>query len=192
MRSFNLFLSVTVICGVLGAACAHETGVPRRAPSSEPAALTQSPIAEPAIAIVQPGPDSEIHGLLRFIPDSDGVRVTARVEGLEPNSTHALAIHEYGDCSDPLFTSTGDHLNPDGSRHGSPDSTKKHLGDLGNLTADLNGVAVYEKVLKGIESPRLFAGRSVVIYQNSDDLRSQPSGDSGARLACGVIGIARR
>jgi Cu-Zn family superoxide dismutase len=130
--------------------------------------------------------------VVRLISDSDGVRVIARFEGLEPNSVHGLHIHEYGDCSGPGFKAAGDHFNPAGAHHGSPDSSERHEGDLGNVTAGPDGVALYEKVIRGPATPRELAGRAIIVHQDPDDLKSQPAGNSGARIACGVIGISHR
>lgn len=120
--------------------------------------------------------------------ESAGVRISGRIQGLRPRAIHALHIHEIGDCSAPDFSSTGAHFNPDNNAHGSgPDA---HLGDLGNIKANRQGVADVQVELPTASlgvAPRNLIGRSVVLRARGDDLRSQPYGNSGPRIACGVI-----
>ena len=114
------------------------------------------------------------------------VKVTAKVTGLKPNSQHGFHIHEYGSCEDN-GQKAGGHFNPRGHRHGSPSQKEHHLGDLGNLEADASGQAVFEKTIHG--KVPCFAGRSFVVHSKPDDFHTQPSGGSGKRISCGVIGI---
>lgn len=117
-----------------------------------------------------------------------GIRIVAQVEGLTPNQQHGFHIHEYGDCSDD-GTAAGGHFNPSGFLHGSPDSPTRHVGDLGNLQADAQGVAHYERIDKVIDfaGPNSIIGKAIIIHAKADDFTTQPSGNSGARIACGTI-----
>ena len=147
-----------------------------------------------AIAVIHALGDSGVKGTVRFTPEGDGVKVVAEVEGLKPNTSHGFHIHEFGDCSAPDGSSAGAHYNPEGHSHAGPDSAKRHAGDLGNLQSDDSGKAKLELTMSGISingEKNPIIGRSVIIHQKQDDLKSQPSGDAGGRIACGVIGIAK-
>jgi Cu-Zn family superoxide dismutase len=129
---------------------------------------------------------------VRFEQVAGGVRITAQIEGL-PVGNHGFHIHEFGDCSAPDGTSAGGHFNPAGAPHAGPTAVERHAGDLGNITADAQGLATYDRVdhvvqLAGI---RGVIGRSVIVHAAPDDLSSQPTGNAGPRLACGVIGVAK-
>lgn len=98
----------------------------------------------------------------------------------------------YGDCSAPDGTSAGGHYNPFGAEHGASTDTNRHVGDLGNIVANQDSVAHYEWTDPMLELNGAFSiiGRAVVVHADEDDLESQPTGNAGARVACGVIGIA--
>ena len=147
-----------------------------------------------AVAVVNPTAGNEAEGTVRFIRKDHKIHVVAHVEGLSANAKHAIHIHEFGDCSSGDGKSAGGHYNPEGLSHASPDDEERHAGDLGNLTANENGTAHYELsvdniTLGGRKNPII--GRAVIIHAGEDDLKSQPTGDAGARIACGVIGIPK-
>jgi len=137
--------------------------------------------------------NEDVHGYVTFQPTAGGVDVLAHVEGLEPGQRHGFHIHEYGDCSAADGTSAGGHFNPHGSRHGAPHEGERHSGDLGNLSADHTGMAHLEEVYTHFEmsGPDSILGRAVIVHAAADDLESQPTGDAGARVACGVIGVGQ-
>lgn len=147
-----------------------------------------------AVCVLHPTKDNKAHGWVRFSQSGDKVVITAQIEGLTPNSEHGFHIHEYGDCSAPDATSAGPHYNPEGHKHGAPDASNRHAGDLGNIKADENGVArldvtVDNITIAGTKAP--IVGRAVIVHAKADDLKTQPTGDAGGRIACGVIGIAK-
>lgn len=145
-----------------------------------------------AVAHLSPTENSQVQGTVVFTQTDGGVRVEATVEGLAPGE-HGFHIHEFGDCSAPDGTSAGGHFNPEGVEHGAPDAAVRHVGDLGNLTADENGKARYDRVdsLLSFTGAHNIIGRGVIIHAAADDLTSQPTGAAGARLACGVIEAAQ-
>jgi Cu-Zn family superoxide dismutase len=145
-----------------------------------------------AVAVLHPTEGNTAHGVVRFTKTAEGVKVVADVSGLTPGK-HGFHIHEYGDCSAPDGTSAGGHYNPEGMEHAGPDSPKRHVGDLGNLEADADGNAHLEYVDKHLmlNGPKSIIGRGVIVHANEDDLKSQPTGNAGGRVACGVIGIAK-
>jgi Cu-Zn family superoxide dismutase len=145
-----------------------------------------------AVAVLTPSSGSSVHGVITFTKEGDGIHVTGKIEGLTPG-THGFHVHEFGDCSAPDATSAGGHFNPSGEPHAAPEAEKRHEGDLGNVEADANGVANYDRVDKVLKfnGKGSIIGRSVVVHGNPDDLKSQPAGNAGPRVACGVIGIAK-
>jgi Cu-Zn family superoxide dismutase len=131
-------------------------------------------------------------GTVYFYRTDQGVRVVAEVTGLTPG-LHGFHIHQYGDCSAPDGTSAGGHFNPAAEPHAGPDAARRHAGDLGNLSADTSGSARYDRVDSHIRlsGPDSIVGLAVIVHAQPDDLTSQPTGNAGARVACGVIGTAR-
>jgi len=144
-----------------------------------------------AVAVLIPANGSSVQGVVRFARVDDGVRIMARVSHLAPGA-HGFHIHQFGDCRAADAGSAGAHFNPHGKAHGGPDAEDRHAGDLPNLVADESGVATFDRVapLIALDGPDSIIGRSVVVHAEPDDFTSQPAGASGARLACGVVGIA--
>lgn len=143
-----------------------------------------------AIAMLAPTEGNTASGVVEFRQDGDEMHVHIRIEGLAPNARHGLHIHEIGDCRAPDASSAGGHFNPQGSEHGGPESPVRHAGDLGNIQSDAKGEARSEIMVTGISlgtGSASIIGRSVIVHANPDDLTSQPSGNAGPRIACGLI-----
>lgn len=141
-----------------------------------------------AVAQLSPTEGNEASGTVSFTAMNGGVQVEATISGLDPGQ-HGIHIHENGDCSAPDASSAGDHFAPEGNPHGGPDDQERHVGDLGNLEADQDGSSRFTRMdnvimLSGTNS---IVGKAVVVHANEDDLTTQPSGNSGDRIACGVI-----
>ncbi len=145
-----------------------------------------------AIAVLSPAPNSKVQGIVTFRKIDRGVKIIADVTGLTPGR-HGFHIHEFGDCSSIDYTSAGPHYMTQGEIHGAPDQPKSHRGDMGNLEADSSGRAHLEWVDLGLtlSGPNSIIGRAVVVHEKEDDLKTQPTGNAGARIACGTIGIAK-
>ncbi len=145
-----------------------------------------------AIAVLQPASGSNVSGWIKFTQGTDGVIVEADVMGLTPG-LHGFHIHEFGDASAADGTSAGGHFNPCEMEHGSPSAEKRHVGDLGNLEADASGHATLRMTDKWLSlcGPKGICGRSVIIHAKADDMATQPTGNAGARVAIGVIGVAK-
>lgn len=141
-----------------------------------------------AVATLAPTQGNQVRGTVTFTRETDGVRVVADLAGLKPGE-HGFHIHENGDCSAPDASSAGGHFNPTGMPHGGPDSPQHHLGDMGNLTADDSGNAKLDRVFDFLKlnGTNRIVGHSVIVHAGRDDLTSQPSGNAGPRVACGVI-----
>ena len=139
-----------------------------------------------AVGLIFPVNNSKVRGWLQFqSTEGKKVVVKAEVSGLAPNQKHGFHIHQYGDCREN-GKNAGTHFNPYKAKHGAPHHKEKHLGDLGNLKANKDGLAFYQKTMK--ICVKKLIGRSVIVHAGTDDLKSQPSGNSGAYIGCGVIG----
>jgi len=147
-------------------------------------------VLKSAIVVLVEGNDSGVSGTVTFSEVKGGVKVVADVKGLTPGK-HGFHIHQKGDLSKSDLTSTGGHFNPKGHDHAGPMSKMRHVGDLGNLVANADGVAKMETVFKGVFMRGNYSilGRSIIIHAGEDDLISQPTGAAGSRVAGGVIGL---
>ena len=155
-------------------------------------ALALAGDATKAIAVLHPTAGNNVSGTVTFAASGDTVKVVADITGLTPGK-HGFHIHEFGDCSDPKAASAGGHFNPSHKQHGAPDASDRHAGDLGNIEADASGKAHLEltdSVMKLSGSDSII-GHAVIVHEKADDLKTQPTGDAGGRVACGVIGVAK-
>ena len=146
-----------------------------------------------AIARLEPTQGNNVRGTVRFGSEGNAVRVTAEVTGLTPGE-HGFHVHENGDCSAPDASSAGGHFNPTKQPHAARDAEARHVGDLGNLVADNNGRAQlsYLDSKLTLSGPNSIVGRAVIVHAGRDDLKSQPSGDAGGRVACGAIELEQK
>lgn len=195
MRSATWQLALATGLGIVaatvishGTRSSAQTAPAGRAQAAQPAASAQ---VTKAIAVVHPLGDSKVSGKVVFTQTRSGVEISAEIKGLAPGK-HGFHVHEFGDCSMADGTCAGAHFNPTGAPHAGPDDEKRHVGDLGNIEVAQGGTATYKRVDKliALNGPNSIIGRSVIIHADSDDLKSQPSGNAGARVGCGVIGIA--
>jgi Cu-Zn family superoxide dismutase len=153
------------------------------------AGCASTPEPPVAVATLNPASGSRASGTARLTQENDRVVVRARVAGLTANREHGFHVHEKGDCSAPDASSAGGHLNPDAKPHGSP-TGEHHAGDLPSLKADAAGVAETTFEIKGSllgSGARDLMGKALVVHADPDDYMTQPSGNSGSRIACGVI-----
>jgi Cu-Zn family superoxide dismutase len=143
-----------------------------------------------AAAELKPTQGNTVAGKVEFKQSGTQVRVKVDLTGLAPGSEHGFHVHERGDCSAPDAMSAGGHFNPSGNPHAHFSQSKRHAGDLANLKAGTDGVAHYsfesELLSVGSGSGDVI-GHSVVVHRDPDDYQTQPAGNSGPRLACGVI-----
>ena len=141
-----------------------------------------------AVAVLHAASGGKVEGTVWFEPAGSGVKVKARVTGLTPG-THGFHVHEFGDCSAADFASAGGHFNPMSQPHGAPQAAARHVGDLGNIEAGADGVATLEWTDSQLafDGHHGVVGRAVIVHAKADDLKSQPAGDSGDRIAGGVI-----
>ncbi len=145
-----------------------------------------------AICVLQATEGNDVAGIITFTQTEAGMVVTASVTGLTPGK-HGFHIHEFGDVTAANGTSAGGHFNPGGHDHGAPHGDVRHVGDLGNLEANEEGIATYEMTYPGMtfNGAATILGRGIIVHADEDDLVSQPTGAAGARVAMGVIGVAK-
>ncbi len=144
-----------------------------------------------AFAMLSPAPGSEVSGVVYFDDQGDGtIRIEGSIDGLTPGN-HGFHIHQYGDCTLPDFSMAGGHFNPDNAPHGAPNSENRHVGDLGNIFADSTGHAYLNRTdsMISLTGPHCILGRAVIIHAGEDDLETQPSGNAGPRIACGIVAV---
>ncbi|HEY8460677.1 MAG TPA: superoxide dismutase family protein [Blastocatellia bacterium] len=182
MKKNSLKLSFAVIAGLL-VLWAGLRAAAQHSPAQE---VTK------ATAVLIPTEGNNVRGVVTFTQTGANVKVSARIEGLTPGR-HGFHIHEFGDCSSKDGSSAGGHFNPANAPHGAPDAAKRHAGDMGNIEADQSGVANLEYVdpVAKLNGHGAIIGRGLIVHANPDDLKTQPTGNAGGRLACGVIGVAK-
>jgi Cu-Zn family superoxide dismutase len=132
--------------------------------------------------------DGTTAGTATATPAGDGVMVALRVEGLPPGA-HGVHVHMTGKCDAPTFESAGGHWNPASAKHGLENPQGQHAGDMPNLTVGQDGRGTLEYTLKGGALDGLLDadGAAMMVHASADDQKTDPSGDSGSRIACGVF-----
>ncbi len=172
----RFFLGAGIALGVFGlAGCSHMS---LRSPA--------------ATASLSPTKGNTASGTVNFTQKGDVVVVEAKITGLTPG-LHGFHIHEKGNCTAPDASSAGGHFNPAGAQHGAASGMPRHGGDLGNIEANAAGIASYRVEVTGISlgtGTDSIIGRAVIVHEKPDDLKSQPAGNAGPRIACGLISKA--
>jgi Cu-Zn family superoxide dismutase len=147
-----------------------------------------------ALVNMAPASASLVSGRLKVDAIDGGVRIHGDLGGLSRGGHHAIHVHERGDCSAADGSAAGGHFNPAAAAHGRAGTPPHHLGDMDNLHAGNDGVAHVDIRLDGVTlgsgAANDILGRALIVHAGPDDYSSQPSGNSGARVACGVIEIA--
>jgi len=142
-----------------------------------------------ATATLESKSSSTVTGKATFTEKSGGVEISVEIKGAKPGN-HGVHLHDKGDCSAPDASSAGGHFNPDGKAHGAPNMDPHHAGDFGNMVVGADGTGKLKLVAKGLTvapGPNSVVGHALVIHADQDDLKTQPTGNSGARVACGVV-----
>ena len=177
MKLFSPILLLAMIFSLLNISCVHYFSRHKKHKKN-------------SMALISPVHNSKAKGWVHFRKMEHGrVLVTAKISGLTPNKKHGFHIHRYGDCREN-GRYAGPHLNPYDGEHGSLDSEERHAGDMGNLMADSSGVASYKEVVD--ICLRKLGGRSIIVHAGEDDLMTQPSGNAGPYIGCGVIGYTMK
>jgi superoxide dismutase, Cu-Zn family len=177
---------ILTLCAAGGAVLASMTGA-----AIALAVRADDTQTERAVADLAPTQGQKVHGQVVFERKGGAVEVIAKLEGLTPG-THGFHVHEVGDCSAPDASSAKGHFNPGNQPHGSREADQRHEGDLGNIDADASGKAQAKLVDRKLtlEGPGSIVGKAVIVHEKADDFKTQPTGDAGGRVACGVVKAA--
>jgi superoxide dismutase, Cu-Zn family len=183
LKKVGLLLPVFLVPALWLGAAAHPKPVAKEA-DVQPAAVKK------AICVIHGLGDHKVHGTIKFEQSGNTVTITGEITGLTEGK-HGFHVHEFGDCSSKDGMSAGTHFNPDMMPHAGPHDKKRHVGDLGNITADKDGKATIKITdsVVSLNGPHSIIGRSIIVHAKEDDLKDIAS--AGARIGCGVIGIAK-
>lgn len=196
MKHFTLLFTVFALSL---AACQTRTEEPIDDMTADSVGMPETGLM--ATASLSPTEGSSVSGQVTFMQEASGIRVQGSFSGLTPGD-HGFHVHQNGDCSaadladdpdsDPNPAgAAGPHWAPQDSPHGAPgnDAASRHVGDMGNITAGEDGTAMIDvtDAVLALEGPNSIVGKAVIVHADADDLTSQPSGNAGARLACGVV-----
>ena len=143
-----------------------------------------------ATAKLEPTRGNTAVGTVSFVQSGDVVKVSGSISGLKPNAEHGFHVHEKGDCSSGDGMSTGGHFNPTTTAHGQHGQGAHHVGDLPSLMADAQGVAKIDftsTTLTLKPGTTSIMDKGLIVHRDPDDYKTQPTGNSGPRVACGVI-----
>ncbi|SOD55388.1 superoxide dismutase family protein [Pseudoxanthomonas wuyuanensis] len=184
---------------LMAAAAALSVAACSTAPEKPPvAAVPEIPTtstASEAVANLASASGSLVSGRVKLVPMGKGVHITGVVGGLPAGSSHGFHVHEKGDCSAADASSAGAHFNPFNTAHGKAESGVHHAGDMDNIVADAEGVARIDVHVAGVTlgggAVNDIASRALIVHAAADDYRSQPAGNAGARVACGLITVTR-
>jgi superoxide dismutase, Cu-Zn family len=186
----HALLATAATCALAACSTTAEKPAPAATPAT-PAATSTTSAAKSGTVNLAAASGSLVSGKLTLTPMSDGVHLSGEIGGLGAGQTHAIHVHETGDCSAADASSAGGHFNPTGSSHGRAGTAVHHAGDMDNIVSDAGGVAKIDIHLSGVTlgggASNDIAGRAVVVHAAPDDYTSQPAGNAGARVACGVI-----
>lgn len=188
-----IFLSVFALALVLACAPAEE-------PADEEPMGEMEEVEEPAEAVAFEAQlatatlataDGTEVGQVTFIETPAGVQVSADLHDVTGDGVHGFHVHETGECSPPDFTSAGGHFDPEGVDHACPPTTPRHAGDLGNvaITGGAGLLDLTTDLLTVAPGDTSVVGKAVILHEGEDDCSTQPTGDAGGRLACGVVEV---
>lgn len=184
--------SVALAVGACGGSQQSGGGAttPETTLSGEPAPSGEAASGNRTVRVTfQPKSGSALSGSGTLTETSEGVKVSLSLENVPPGE-HGAHVHANGDCSAPDGSSAGDHFNPASHPHALPESSPRHLGDLGNVSIDADGKGTIDIVAPGANlkegDPSSFLGKAIIIHEKQDD-GGQPTGNAGGRIGCAVI-----
>jgi Cu-Zn family superoxide dismutase len=187
-----LALSGLVACSKEKTTEVVETPAPAAATEAAPAPATSTNPAPPGAGqsadVTLQSQDAKVSGTVHFTSEANGVHVVADLKGVKPGQ-HGFHLHEKGDCSTPDYKSAGGHFNPANASHACGPTDPRHAGDFGNITVDKDGNGHLDMTTTSLsfDGPNSVFGKAVILHVGEDDCKTQPTGNSGDRLACGVV-----
>jgi Cu-Zn family superoxide dismutase len=196
MRRPKSLIVLSVFALALTLACApaeepaEEEGMGEMEEVEEPVETTIETEASVATATLATADGTEV-GTVTFTETAAGVQVSADFHDVAGDGNHGLHVHQNGECSPPDFTTAGDHFNPETVDHACPPTTPRHAGDFGNVLI-AGGTGMLDLTTDGITvapGDTSVVGKAVILHGGEDDCTSQPSGNAGARFACGVVEV---
>jgi Cu-Zn family superoxide dismutase len=189
----SLALSMVLAIGCGNRERDEETGGTDTPTASDaPSSATTQTAQETTTVTLQGAPtDTDFTGRVEVTPEGTGVRIVADFAGVDTDGRHAIHVHENGQCDHEgeggqHFTSAGGHFNPTGTEHACPPTDPRHAGDLGNVEIS-GGIGHLELSVPNLTADQL-NGKAIILHAGEDDCKTQPTGNSGDRLACGVAG----
>jgi Cu-Zn family superoxide dismutase len=196
VRSITRMVCVSSVLALVGCGGSQKgADAPEAAPSEESAPMAESaPEGSDATGktvevTFEPKSGSQLSGTATLTETAEGVKVHVALENVPPGE-HGAHVHEKGDCSAPDGASAGGHFNPASNPHALPDSSPRHLGDLGNVTIEGDGKGTIDIVAPGANlkegDPNSFLGKAIIVHEKKDD-GGQPTGNAGGRIGCAVI-----
>ena len=199
---WHAILAAAFALSALGASAALTAGAQdgkdsKAAPAAATAGAKAGHGAQTATATLESADDPKLSGTVTFTQLADAVRVVVDVAGVEDPGPHGIHLHENGKCehgpAGKHYTSAGGHFNPTGAPHACRESTTHHAGDFGNIEiqADGTGHLVVVTSMLSLAGPNSPIGKAVILHTGGDDCKTQPTGNSGGRLACGLVVAAR-
>jgi Cu-Zn family superoxide dismutase len=198
MRHLKITLTLTAALALSGlVACNKEektevVETPAAATEATPAPPISTNPAPPGAGqtadVTLQSQDSKVSGTVHFTSEAAGVHVVADVKGVKPGQ-HGFHLHEKGDCSSPDYKSAGGHFNPANAAHACDPTNPRHAGDFGNITVGADGTGHLDITTTALsfDGPNSVAGKAVILHTGVDDCKTQPTGNAGDRLACGVV-----
>ena len=200
-RRWGSILAASLVLSVLGAAATVAAGpkdgnaAPAAVAAAKPAVAPApgAPGAPGAAAMLESADDPKLSGTVTFTQLADAVRIEVNVAGADHPGPHGIHLHENGKCEhDPAgkhYTSAGGHFNPTAAPHACRESTSHHAGDFGNveIQPDGTGHLVVVTAMLSLRGPNSPIGKAVILHTGADDCKTQPTGNSGGRLACGLV-----
>lgn len=184
-----LVLALTLVIGCRREEEEPQTETPATdttgAAPATPAAAAQSA----TVSLESATADSDFAGTVEITEDGAGVRLVADIAGVDKDGKHGIHLHENGQCEhgegDKHFASAGGHFNPAGVEHACPPTDPRHAGDFGNI--EITGGKGHLELSVSNLSFADATGKAIILHAGEDDCKTQPTGDSGDRLACGVV-----
>jgi Cu-Zn family superoxide dismutase len=200
VMSLVLILALSVGCGKKNEETGSTTDTPTASDEPSSATATETPAdtsgmaaASTTVSLQGAPEDTDFAGTLTITPDGGaGVRIVADVAGVDKDGMHGIHVHENGMCehhpadAGKPYSTAGGHFNPAGAEHACPPTDPRHAGDLGNI--DISGGKGHLELSVANLSMDQLNGKAIILHAGQDDCKTQPTGNSGDRIACGVVG----